>query len=214
MKKFFNRLVLAAIVSLLAVNSAAAQITIDQLHGDQTWTMPGTHSGNMIRTCFYNDGMVGDRQPDEFGGEWPINSGREYLSKMATLLGAEVEILNDSTKTTERQVIVSSSNGSQAGNPTGSASSGDADPNTGEWWTFAPLPYFANQFPEADEFGNEREKQIAMSHWDWSWPNSWPDKFDDANDPGWPGSWNGYFGKNIQNADQESYYVADDYQNK
>ena len=42
----------------------------------------------------------------------------------------------------------------------------------------------------------------------------WPDKMDDQIDPGWPYAWNGYFGKDIKNADQESYFVMDDYNNK
>ena len=32
----------------------------------------------------------------------------------------------------------------------------------------------------------------------------------DQIDPGWRGSWNGYFGKNIFNADQEMFYRASD----
>ena len=42
-----------------------------------------------------------------------------------------------------------------------------------------------------------------------SWPPSWPDRLSDPVDPGWPGAWNGYFGKRIS-ADQESYFVMDD----
>ena len=196
-----------------AASYAPAQITIDKLHGDQTWSMPGLHSGNQIRTVFYNDGMIGDRQPDELGGEWPINSGYEYLSKATAIIGAEVEITNAETGAVERIVIISEGNGSQGGNPS-NATSGDADPNTGAWWSMTPLPFFANQFPGVDDNGNERKKGVAMSHWPWSWPNVWPDKFDDIVDPGWPGSWNGYFGKNVLNADQESYYVMDDYNNR
>ncbi|MBN1482021.1 hypothetical protein EH223_06850 [candidate division KSB1 bacterium] len=209
----FRTFILVMIVALFSVAGLFAQITIDQLHGDQTWSMPGLHSGNQIRTVFYNDGMIGDRQSDELGGEWPINSGYEYLSKSATMIGAEVEVIDDSTGTTERIVILSEGNGSAPGS-LGNASSGDVDPNTGDWWSMTPLPYFANQFPEPDQNGNERKKQVAMSHWRWSWPNTWPDKFDDVVDPGWPGSWDGYFGKNVLNADQESYYVMDDYNNR
>jgi hypothetical protein len=205
--------VLVMIVALFCASGLVAQVTIDQLHGDQTWSMPGLHSGNQIRTCFYNDGMVGDRQSDELGLEWPINSGYEYLSKSATMIAGEVEVIDDSTGGIKRIVINSEGNGSSPGS-LGNASSGDVDPNTGDWWTMAPLPYFANQFPEPDANGNERKRQVAMSHWPWSWPSTWPDKFDDTIDPGWAGSWNGYFGKNVLNADQESYYVMDDYQNR
>ena len=200
-------------ILLYCTTGLFAQITIDQLHGDQAWSMSGVHSGNQIRTSFYNDGMVGDRVTEDIACEWPINSGYEYLSKSATLIAAEVEVRNDSTGASERIVIASEGNGSFPGT-LGDASSGDVDPDTGDWWTMAPLPYFANQFPEPDENGRERVKQVAMSHWPWSWPNTWPDKFDDAVDPGWGGSWNGYFGKNVLNADQESYYVMDDYNNR
>ena len=85
--------VLVLIVALACASSVLAQVTIDQLHGDQAWTMSGLHSGNQIRTCFYNDGMVGDRLSDEFGMEWPINSGHEYLSKSATMIAGEVEVM-------------------------------------------------------------------------------------------------------------------------
>jgi hypothetical protein len=60
-----------------------------------------------------------------------------------------------------------------------------------------------------------------MSHQSDTWPAFWPDKmYDDANDqgweqdpfdPGWSGSWNGYFGKGVENADQESYFQMDDH---
>jgi hypothetical protein len=44
-----------------------------------------------------------------------------------------------------------------------------------------------------------------------SWPPVWPDKMGDANDPGWPGSFSAYFGKNAFNADQEMVFkIGDD----
>src|SRR5690606_17852379 len=43
-----------------------------------------------------------------------------------------------------------------------------------------------------------------------TWPSFWPDKMTDVSDPGWPNSWNGFFGKDIFNADQEFYYRASD----
>jgi len=71
-----------------------------------------------------------------------------------------------------------------------------------------PLPGFAN--PDVDK--------IAMNKWPDSWPPFWPDIADPENarysPDGWAGAWNGYFGKNVYNADEESYYVMDDYENK
>src|SRR5262249_28102905 len=42
-----------------------------------------------------------------------------------------------------------------------------------------------------------------------TWPGYWPDKVGDPADPGWRGSWDGYFGKRPA-ADQESFFVMDD----
>ncbi|MBN2000585.1 hypothetical protein JW935_23760 [candidate division KSB1 bacterium] len=177
-----------------------AQSLMDQLHGDEKFSYKGLHSGNMLRTNFYNDGMVGGgrNDPENIGGEWPINSGRNYLAKISMFIGAEVKDINGEVKH-----IVSEANGTAMGQGGISATSGDSGPN-GEWWTFAPLPGFAN----------DDSQRVSMSHWEWSWPDFWPDKYDDVVDPGWHKSWNGYFGKNILNADQESYYVMDDYLNK
>lgn len=38
----------------------------------------------------------------------------------------------------------------------------------------------------------------------------WRDKSEDINDPGWIGSWNGFFGKDIFNADVEMFYRTSD----
>jgi hypothetical protein len=85
-------------------------------------------------------------------------------------------------------------------------------------WTFEPVPGYAN--PDTDlvalstDLDNDGPDGFPNSEDDNglpdSWPTYWPDKLNDIDDPGWAGSWNGYFGKNVKNADQESYYVMDD----
>lgn len=205
-RKFSNILLLASLVCIIPWAVGYAQL--DMLHGDQAYSASGLHSGNQIKTNFYNDGMIGQRQsinPNDVGGEWPINSGHTYLSKVATFFGSEV-------RGTDGQLrpIVSESNGTATHDP-GNHSSGDFDPNSPDWWTMTPLPGFYNETPPPEESDKPR---VAMSHWRWSWPATWPDKMDDSQDPGWAGSWNGYFGKDILNADQESYYVMDDYMNR
>jgi hypothetical protein len=67
---------------------------------------------------------------------------------------------------------------------------------TGIEFGWQPLPGFSN--PDQD--------YIAMSDDPNTWPEYWPDQ--PAN---WHNVWNGYFGKRT-NADQESYFVVDDYQ--
>jgi hypothetical protein len=191
---------------LTGIWTGRAQTPMDQLHGNENYSYSGLHSGNQIRCNFYNDGMVGRRyvNPDDIGGEWPINSGHDYMNQMIMFVGAEVQDENGEIKH-----IISEGNGCTTGN-SNNADSGDSGPN-GEWYSMCPLPGFANDTPPADLSDDPR---IAMSHWNWSWPATWPDKFEDIVDPGWAGSWNGYFGKNVQNADQESYYVMDDYNNR
>ena len=67
----------------------------------------------------------------------------------------------------------------------------------GYQWGFEPLSGYAD--PNQD--------YMAMSSIPDSWPDSWPEKPDD-----WNGYWNGQYGKYVR-ADQESYYVMDDYYN-
>ena len=66
---------------------------------------------------------------------------------------------------------------------------------TGIEYGWQPLPGFTN--PDQDH--------IAMSDDPTTWPEYWPDK-----PASWGGEWNGYFGQRT-NADQESYFVVDDY---
>ncbi|NQT24132.1 hypothetical protein HQ585_02130 [candidate division KSB1 bacterium] len=177
---------------LLATSGLWAQMK--GLHGDFSEHRSGLHAGNQFRTTFYNDGTFGQiTSPPDIGGEWPINSGHIYLSDGNLMIGAEVIDLRGDVKHIVSEVVSSNI----------SFSTGDTGPN-GEWWTFLPLPGFAN--PDQD--------RIAMSKWPDAWPTHWPDKYDDPVDPGWSGKWNGYFGKNLLNADEESYFVADDYMNR
>ncbi|MBN1781149.1 hypothetical protein JW948_08505 [bacterium] len=204
MKNILNRLILLCMPIFLV--PVMAQTPMDQLHGNENYSYSGLHSGNQVRCNFYNDGMVGRRyvNPDDIGGEWPINTGHDYMNQMIMFVGAEVKDENGEIKH-----IMSEGNGCTTGN-SNNADSGDSGPN-GEWYSMAPLPGFANDTPDPDL---SEDPRVAMSQWEWSWPETWPDKFEDAVDPGWAGSWNGYFGKNVYNADQESYYVMDDYNNR
>ena len=69
----------------------------------------------------------------------------------------------------------------------------------GTTWGFEPLPGFVN--PDQDF--------PALSIDPNTWPSTWPDK------PGsWDGFWNGFFGRGIFNAQLETYFWADDYQDR
>ncbi|UCD38878.1 MAG: hypothetical protein JSW54_05200, partial [Fidelibacterota bacterium] len=57
-------------------------------------------------------------------------------------------------------------------------------------------------------------EELARSDDESSWPpaseGGWRDKWSDPVDPGWVGSWNGFFGKDIFNADVEMYFRTSD----
>jgi hypothetical protein len=200
-----NRFMYFIILFIIGFFTSFLFAQMDMLHGDDNETRMGVHAGNKFRTSFFNDGTFGGRvnQPPEIAGEWPINSGHYYLVDGNIFVGSEV------VDTTGNLIHILSEN--KSANIGGSR--GDQGPN-GEWWTFLPLPGFAN--PTGDRIAMAR----GSSEWENSWPARWPDIGDPNNPYGiysadaWAGSWNGYFGRDVFNADEESYFVADDYMNR
>ena len=69
--------------SLLFCTSFSLNAQMENLHGDQNYSYRGLLSGNQIRTTIYNDGKIGERSdsPDDIGGEWPIESGHNYIPR-------------------------------------------------------------------------------------------------------------------------------------
>ncbi len=143
--------------------------------------------GNQVRTTIFNFGQTGrtGAVPDEIPYEWPKNTRRHYIALTGLFVGAEV-----TSVTGETAYIVDVPN----------YRTNTADEN--EAWTFAPIKGYVN--PAGEEFGIARSDRPA------SWPPFWPDKLDAPVDPGWPGSWSGYFGRDVFNADQEVYYKMGD----
>jgi hypothetical protein len=194
--KILNSILL--LILIIGLSTICLYAQMKGLHGDFAETRDGLHAGNLFRTTFYNDGTFGKIQdPPDIAGEWPINSGRIYMIDGNVFVGSEVI----DTQGDLKHII------SEVRSCVITYSTGDRSPD-GEWWTFLPLGGFANP----------KEKKIAMSKWPWAWPPHWPDIADPGNPiyspDGWAGSWNGYFGRDVFNADEESYFVADDYQNK
>ena len=104
------------------------------LHGDYREYRKGVHSGNKFRTTFYNDGYFGAKnQPPDYGGEWPINSGRLYMWDADLFVCSEVMDTDGEVKHIHSTVLSNELNWSI----------GDRSPS-GEPWTFLPLPGFAN----------------------------------------------------------------------
>jgi hypothetical protein len=157
----------------------------------------GIHDANNIRTMFYNFGMVGDYPPDPgrvdltvfHSVEVPKGTGMNYSNGITPFVLANVMQRNG------RQAWIME---------TGFRERQGISPATNRVMRFEPRPGFLQANP-----GINTGRSIAMSHDRRTWPDAWPDKRNDPADPGWGGSWNGYFGKQPA-ADQESFFVMDD----
>ncbi len=171
-------------------------VPIDQ-RGNEDFVRQGAHDANRIRTMFYNYGMVGDYQttPDYtifHSMEWPKGSLENYSDGVTPFVLAKLQ--EDVNGQLQDFYIME----------TGYRERQEVNPNTGRLQRFNPRPGFLQLNPEINV-----GRSPAVSYDPRTWPGSWPDKLNDPDDPGWSGSWNGYFGK-LPNADQESFCVYDD----
>jgi hypothetical protein len=151
------------------------------------------HNANLVRTVFGNWGVVGQPMAGGPRGAWLFDTNG-YIGDISPMVGAEVTYYDDvmDSNVTFHSVVVC-----PVDRPRTAA---EEDASTGQLWTFEPVGSYLNP----------NSARVAMSTNPSSWPLSWPDKMSDMDDPGWPGAWNGYFGKNVFSADQESFYVMDD----
>ncbi len=120
------------------------------------------------------------RWPEQPSGEWPKGSGRSYVDGVALIVSAK-------TKDSQGNTIYPMS--------TNYREFINRDPVTKVPWGWAPLRGYSNPiqpFP-------------ARSDDPSTWPSIWADRPID-----WAGQWNGWFGKGVQNADLETYFVFDD----
>ncbi len=188
MKKFlFLNLV---IITLFFSNSVVAQRqhVPGKERGDASKRAKAQMEGNRIRTTIFNfcfSGRTGGQFPISVQTpyEWPKNTGHVYLALQALLIGGEV---TDDSGQTQHIIDVPSYRTSPQGKS----------------WNIEPVPGYYNE--------NRSVRSLANSVDPTTWPKFWPDRMNDQIDPGWKGSWDGYFGKNIFNADQEMFYRASD----
>ncbi|HLP15764.1 MAG TPA: hypothetical protein VK470_05880 [Bacteroidota bacterium] len=170
--------------------------------GNKDYERTGTHDANNIRTLFKNYGMVGS-YPDAEGYkdvtkvdlsvfhsvEVPKGSGMNYSDGITPFVLARVK----QTGGDDAYIM-----------ETGFRERQQLSPTKNRVMRFEPRPGYMQENTAINI-----DRSPAMSHLERTWPDVWPDKLDDADDPGWKGAWNGYFGKK-PNASQESFFVMDD----
>lgn len=142
-------------------------------------------AGNRVKTVFGNWGVIG--QPPTGGprGSW-IYDNNGYLGDVSPFVGAEVQFDGKTFHS-----VVSA----PVDRPTRRRDESPA----GIPWTWEPVAgYF-----------NESQQGVALFTDSKTWPTFWPDKLNDPADPGWRGSWNGFFGK-TSSSDEETFFVMDD----
>ncbi len=190
-------------------NELYSQNAQDELHGDITNRARNTHAGNQIKTTFYNTGMLGGYKGDvnTIGGEWPINTGQVELGNSSPYVMTELRMFSNIDPVTGDSVYkyLTPAIFSQGWDPAQFSKD-----SLSTFLGFEPLPGFLSVANRQ----KGKNIDIAMSHEAFTWPAYWPDKTSDAFDPGWKGHWNGYFGKDQFNSDEESFFVMDDYQFK
>ncbi len=165
----------------LAASSARSQVILDMNKGNILYTKQGIMDGNLVRTLFFNYGMIAD-WPYQPSGEWPKGSGHSYVDGVALIAQTEVNYnghIFHPLETRYREFMRAAPDGTP--------------------WGWEPLPGYANQ----------NQGSPALSTDPSTWPTQWPDRPAD-----WAGYWNGFFGKGVQNADLESYFVFDDASDK
>ncbi|HET6568601.1 MAG TPA: T9SS type A sorting domain-containing protein [Rhodothermales bacterium] len=187
--------------------------TPPEWRSDIDYERQGLHDANRIRTLFYNFGMVGDYQtnPDLsifHSVEVPKGSGVNYSDGVTPFVLTQ---LSKATAPDEQfYIMLTGFRERQAQSPV----------FAGKQMRFEPRPGFFEPDPNIN-----KGRSIAISNDPRTWPGAvdaagnprgsvdptecWYDKINDPDDPGWCGSWNGFFGKRA-NADQESYSVMDD----
>ncbi len=186
--KLFVSLLVWIILSV-SVNGQVITHKPSDFRGDPNYRRNSNLDGNNIRATIFNSGYSGDpgpgNRPDYIEYEWPKNTNRIYIALISIWIGGEVADNTGNTINLVEMPVYKT------------------DPN-GNTWNMEPVPGFINP----------QQKEIARSDVKNSWPQDyqggWRDKRSDPLDPGWAGSWNGFFGKNIFNADQEFYYVTSD----
>lgn len=180
-QKYVKFFILILFSCSLISNSIDAQRLVDKNKGDHNQTRKGFMDGNLAATVYYNFGEIADWENEPSrSGVWPKGTNHTYVDGVAIIVQAEAQ--------------------DQKGNIIHPLESNyyeftRYDQSTGVTYGWWPLPGYAAKYGSLPARSDDPS----------TWPADWPDRPAD-----WDGSWNGFFGKGIFNADVETYFVFDD----
>ncbi|MFH1196244.1 MAG: hypothetical protein V1720_11055 [bacterium] len=189
MEKVYYKILTISLILILNASMLIAQYIPGKERGEARERAQVQMEGNRVRATIFNFGHTGRTGAATIDVmtpyEWPKNTGKVYLAQTAVWMGAEV---TDNNGEIQKIVIVNN---------------GRTSPQ-GKSWNLEPVAGYHNPSQIVDP------PEVATSVNPDTWPSFWPDRMNDETDPGWAGTWNGYFGKNVFNADQEVFYRASD----
>ncbi len=159
--------------------------------GTPTARRSGKHSGNRVFCNFTNGAYTTWNAWKHYENGYVIDI-QPLVSVLLPLDDYRVNGVYDGIPDTITSTISCATHSNMDMNPAGT-----------KFWGFEPIPDFCSNDVEGRDIG------VAMSHQPQTWPTYWPDHPEWVDDQG-EAEWNGYFGRGITSADQESYFMMDD----
>lgn len=197
-------LVLLIVLPLGVLGQVSQYEGPDDPAGDPDAERSGVMDGNRIHLKFQNTTELSD-WPDEQASIWPKGDGTKMLDGIGLLVGARVYIQDDGNPNTVDTIPVTDTTSIKNGNNLHTLyylqtsyreEMDENDSGTVEWGFYPVFDYF-----------DETSDYPAMSDEKGSWPPAgWPS----ADGTRWPGEWDGRFGRGIDYADLETYFVVND----
>ena len=180
---FVNYLFTSVLIFFLS-SQLFSQTIVDWNKGDHNQTRKGFMDGNLVSTVYYNYGEIADWQNEPSrSGVWPKGTNHTYVDGVAIIVQAEATDPSDPSGDPIHPLETNYYEYTRHDAATGV---------TYGWW---PLPGYAAPYTTFPARSDDKD----------TWPDTWPDRPND-----WFGVWNGFFGKGVQNADLETYFVMDD----
>ncbi len=196
MRKYFIIIILFISTGFIFGQGNSNYIQWAKTHrGNALYTRFGLLNGNRTAITYSNDGSIAGTNPSDLRGYWPYPATQDgYIGDVDPLVGIELPIRDyngDGILDTLHSVTITT------GPRTGQAAK--VDPVDGHFQGFAPEPGYVNA----------NQDTVAKNTVRNSWPSFWPDNPTWLDSTGKP-VWDGYFGKGVERADQETYWVMDD----